>query len=267
MSQPPPSQDAPYLIVGLGNPGPRYARTRHNVGFMVVDELARRHGILFSKGQGNSEVGRGPIAGVPAILSKPLIYMNESGRAVGAVSRFYRVPIERILVVYDEIALPLGTIRLRERGSSAGHNGIKSLIQHLGTQNFPRLRVGVDQPDPGRHAQIDWVLGRFTSEEQKVLDETIPRAIEAIEAILRDGIERAMNNYNAKETKVPKLKASRPVAQAQAQESGIRSQESEVSEQQVESSVENPKSKIQNPKSESWVDRVRRIIKGEGDVS
>jgi hypothetical protein len=166
--------------------------------------------------------------------------------------------------VYDEIALPLGTLRLREKGSSAGHNGIKSIIHHLGTQNFPRLRVGVDQPPPGRHSQVDWVLSRFTPEEQKVIDETIPRAADAIEAILRDGIERAMNFYNAKESNAPVSKASKPVVARQ--ESGVRNQELGDDEpQNADGRLENPQSKIQNPKSESWVDRARRIVRGEGE--
>ena len=261
MSQNPPSQDAPYLVVGLGNPGPRYARTRHNVGFMVVDELARRHGLRFAKGQGNSEVTRGSIAGQSVILAKPLTYMNNSGMAVGSVSRFYRVPIERILVVYDEIALPLGTIRIREKGSSAGHNGIKSLIHHLGTQNFPRLRVGVDQPPPGRHSQVDWVLSRFTSEEQKAVDETFQRAADAIEAVLRDGIERAMNFYNAKDSNVPASKASKPVAE---KGSGVRGQGSEVTRQEAAPGLLSALPDM--GKSDSWVDRVRRIIRGEGEA-
>lgn len=264
-----PSQDAPYLVVGLGNPGPRYARTRHNAGFMVVDELARKYGLRFAKGQGNSEVARGTIAGTPVILAKPLTFMNDSGMAVGVVSRFYRVPIARILVVYDEIALPLGTLRIREKGSSAGHNGIKSIIHHLGTQNFARMRVGVDQPSPGRHSQIDWVLGRFSSDEQKVMDETISRAIEAIEAVLTIGIERAMNQYNAKENNVPTStsKASKPLAGGQVsgaggRASGSNDQKTGIAAEESQSVVPVELSAPQN-KPDSWVDRARRIIRGD----
>jgi PTH1 family peptidyl-tRNA hydrolase len=228
---------------------------------MVVEELARRHGLKFVKGQGNSEVARGSIAGNSVILAKPLTFMNNSGMAVGAVSRFYRVPIERILVVYDEIALPLGTLRLREKGSSAGHNGIKSLIHHLGTQNFPRLRVGVDQPSPGRHSQVDWVLSRFTSEEQKVIEETISRAADAIEAVMRDGIERAMNFYNAKESNAPASKASKPVV---VKGSGVGDQEVAAAKQDAAPKpVATPS---RQEKTDSWVDRVRRIIRGEGEA-
>ncbi len=258
MAENTPSQDTPFLVVGLGNPGPRYARTRHNAGFMVIDEFAHKHGLRFSKGQGNSEVARGTVAGTPVILVKPLTFMNESGMAVGAVSRFYRVPIARILIVYDEIALPLGTIRLREKGSSAGHNGIKSIIHHLGTQNFARLRVGVDQPSPGRHTQIDWVLGRFTGDEQVVMDETILRALEAIEAVLRGGIERAMNLYNAKENNVPRLKASRPIAQKQT----VEAPDKAPSASNTDAILPSPPAAPLKEK-DSWVDRARRIIQGE----
>jgi PTH1 family peptidyl-tRNA hydrolase len=191
-----PVGNPPYLIVGLGNPGPRYAATRHNIGFMVVDEAARRHGLRFSSKQANAEIARGDIAGQKVILAKPQTYMNNSGMAVRALASYYKVPNARIVIVYDEIALPLGTIRIREKGSSAGHNGVKSVIAHMGTENIPRMRVGVDRPADPRHQQIDWVLGRFTKEEQPLAQETIRRAAEAIESIFTIGIERAMNTYN-----------------------------------------------------------------------
>jgi PTH1 family peptidyl-tRNA hydrolase len=205
-----PAGNPPYLIVGLGNPGPRYAATRHNIGFMVVDEAARRHGLRFSSKQANAEIARGDIAGQKVILAKPQTYMNNSGMAVRALASYYKVPNARIVIVYDEIALPLGTIRIREKGSSAGHNGVKSVIAHMGTENIPRMRVGVDRPADPRHQQIDWVLGRFTKEEQPLAQETIRRAAEAIESIFTIGIERAMNTYNtaSSETKAegPKSK-------------------------------------------------------------
>jgi PTH1 family peptidyl-tRNA hydrolase len=185
-----------WLIAGLGNPGPRFAGTRHNAGFMAVDELARRHGIRFSGRQANAEIARGTIDGVAVILAKPRTYMNLSGQAVGALARYYKVPLERVLVVYDDTALPLGTIRIRAKGSAGGHNGLASIIQHLGTHNFPRLRIGVDRPVGFQGSQIDWVLGRFDRDEQKIVDEALARAAEAIEFLLSDGIERAMNTYN-----------------------------------------------------------------------
>ena len=188
--------NAPYLIVGLGNPGPRYAATRHNIGFMVVDEAAKRHNLRFSGKQGNAEIAKGEIAGQKVILAKPQTFMNNSGMAVRALASYYKVPNERLLIIYDEIALPLGTIRIREKGSSAGHNGVKSVVAHMSTENIPRIRVGVDRPSDPRHNQIDWVLGRFTKEEQPLAEETIRRATEAIESILTIGIERAMNTHN-----------------------------------------------------------------------
>lgn len=199
MPESPHVADAPYLIIGLGNPGSKYAETRHNVGFLVLDEIARRHGLRLSKGQANSETARGPIGGAPSILAKPQTYMNNSGQAVGALARFYKVPIERVLIVYDDVALPIGTLRIREKGSAGGHNGIKDIIRHLGTEGFPRLRVGVDRPVEVGRSQVEWVLGRFSKEDQKVIQEVVPRAAEAIETILRDGIAQAMNLYNAKD--------------------------------------------------------------------
>jgi PTH1 family peptidyl-tRNA hydrolase len=190
------ASNAPYLIVGLGNPGPRYASTRHNIGFMVADEAAKRRNLRFSGKQGNAEIAKGEIAGQKVILAKPQTFMNNSGMAVRALASYYKVPNERLLIIYDEIALPLGTIRIREKGSSAGHNGVKSVVAHMGTENIPRIRVGVDRPSDPRHNQIDWVLGRFTKDEQPMAEETIRRAAEAIEGILTMGIERAMNTYN-----------------------------------------------------------------------
>src|SRR5438552_17814195 len=125
--------DAPYLIVGLGNPGSRYATTRHNAGFMVVDEVARQHGLRFSTKQANAEVARGEIAGKKVILAKPQTFMNLSGQAVRGLANFYKIPTDRILIIYDEIALPVGTIRIREKGSAAGHNGVKSVRQQMVT--------------------------------------------------------------------------------------------------------------------------------------
>ncbi len=184
------------MIVGLGNPGRRFEGTRHNAGFIAVDELARRHGLRFSGKQANAEIARGSISGSGVILAKPVTYMNNSGMAVGMLARFYKVPHERVLVIYDDIALPLGKIRIRGKGSAGGHNGITSVIQHLGTQDFPRLRIGVDRPVVADYTQIDWVLGRFSKEERIVMEEALSRAAEAIEAVLHDGIERAMNTYN-----------------------------------------------------------------------
>jgi PTH1 family peptidyl-tRNA hydrolase len=238
MSQNPPASNASYLIVGLGNPGPKYARTRHNAGFMVVDELARRHGLRFSTRQANAEIARGSIDGQAVILAKPQTYMNNSGQAVGDLQRFYKLPLEHVIVVCDDIALPLGTIRLREKGSAGGHNGLTSVIQHLGTQNFPRLRVGVDQPLNPDHSRIDWVLGRFTKDEEKVISEVVPRAADAIEAIFDMGLEKAMNAFNARADDQPLTTDDRPPTTSDGE--------------------------LKTDQSDGWVGRLRRIIAGEG---
>jgi len=196
MTQNQPVADTPYLIVGLGNPGSRFAGSRHNVGFMVADEVAREHGMRFSSKQANAEVARGEIAGKKVIVAKPQTFMNLSGHAVRGLANYYKISTDRVIIIYDEIALPVGTIRIREKGSSAGHNGVNSVIQQMGTQNVPRIRVGVDRPTDPRHSQIDWVLGRFTKEEQPLIEATIHRTAQAVESILRIGIERAMNSYN-----------------------------------------------------------------------
>jgi PTH1 family peptidyl-tRNA hydrolase len=130
------------------------------------------------------------------ILVKPQTFMNLSGHAVRGLAGYYKIPVDRILIIYDEIALPVGTIRIREKGSSAGHNGVNSVIQQMGTQNVARIRVGVDRPADPRHKQVDWVLGRFTKDEQPVMEETIRRAAEAVESVLSIGMERTMNMYN-----------------------------------------------------------------------
>jgi PTH1 family peptidyl-tRNA hydrolase len=218
MARNPGDTNSPFLIVGLGNPGPRYAATRHNAGFMVVDELARRHGMRLAGRQANAHYARGDIAGRKVILAQPQTYMNNSGQAVRALASYYKVPPERILIIYDEVALPTGTIRVREKGSSAGHNGVKSVIQHMGTEAIPRIRVGVDRPNDPRHGQIDWVLGRFSKDEQPVIEDATGRAADAVEYILSNGFERAMNVYNTAEAQAPTPKANKSASAAQPAE-------------------------------------------------
>lgn len=211
------SPSSPWLIVGLGNPGAKYAGTRHNIGFVAVDELAVRNGLRFSGKQANAQVARGAISGQAVILARPMTYMNNSGQAVNGLAHFYKVPPERVLVLYDDIALPIGTIRIREKGSAGGHNGLTSVIRHLGTQAFPRLRIGVDRPIDPRYSQIDWVLGHFNRDEQKRMEEVIPRAAEAAEAVLRTGTERAMNLYNASADAEPKERRERKPAETRGE--------------------------------------------------
>lgn len=184
-----------YLIVGLGNPGARYARHRHNVGARCVSRLAAAHGLEFSRRQKNARVAWGTIGGCPVVLAIPQTFMNESGRAVAPLARFYQVPPERLMVVYDDLDLPPGNLRIRPDGGSGGHRGMRSVIEHLGTQSFPRLRIGIGRP-PGQMDPADYVLQNFTPDEEPVIEETIERAIAAIQTWLTEGLEKAMGLYN-----------------------------------------------------------------------
>ena len=183
------------LIVGLGNPGPRYANNRHNVGFQCLDRLAQAYGLAFQRRENKALLARGKIAGVEVILAKPQTYVNLSGQAVERLAWSYQVPLEDILVIYDDMDLPLGRIRLRPGGGAGGHKGVRSIIEHLDSRDFPRLRVGIGRP-PGRMDPVDYVLGDFTPEERPVIEEAYERAIAAVECWLREGIVAAMNKYN-----------------------------------------------------------------------
>jgi PTH1 family peptidyl-tRNA hydrolase len=180
----------------LGNPGREYAQTRHNVGFQIVTRLAEKHGLSFSRMQNEALVATGRIGDVRVVLAKPQTWMNESGRAVGPLARFYKVELARLLVIYDDLDIPAGTIRLRSEGGSGGHNGMRSIIERLGTQDFPRLRVGIGRP-PGRMDPVDYVLLPFARGEESLMDMTRERAIEAIECFLAEGIMAAMTSFNA----------------------------------------------------------------------
>ena len=185
------------LIVGLGNPGPKYAANRHNAGFRCVERLGSALGVSFDKRQKRAHVALGDLHGRRVVLAKPQTFMNESGQAVVPLARFYRVPNERLLIIYDDLDLPLGTLRLRPGGGSGGHKGMRSIIEHLGAQDFPRLRVGIGRP-PGRMDPAAYVLQSFSSDEELVLQETLERAVGAIETWLCEGIEAAMNRWNWK---------------------------------------------------------------------
>ena len=183
------------LIVGLGNPGKEYERTRHNIGFAVVDLFARLNGIPVTKRDFRALTGDGRVGETRVFLLKPQTFMNLSGESVAAFLRQKPLALSDILIVTDDIALPLGALRLRAKGSAGGHNGLKSLIGHLHSPEFPRLRVGVGAPrDPS--VQIDFVLGPFNRREQAEADEAAERAVVALEVWLRDGIEKAMNQFN-----------------------------------------------------------------------
>jgi peptidyl-tRNA hydrolase, PTH1 family len=185
------------LVVGLGNPGREYRETRHNVGFMVVDEIARRHGLTL--GMAPSQVPDTFVAKrygtEPLLLAKPLTFMNRSGDAIGALSRYYDIAAADMLVVVDEVALPFGRLRARAHGSAGGHNGLKSIVERLGTTEFPRLRLGVGRGD-ARRDLADHVLSKFEPDERSGLEEFITRAADAAEMFAVDGIGKVMNVYN-----------------------------------------------------------------------
>lgn len=183
-----------YLVAGLGNPGRKHRNNRHNIGFKVADLLAERHGISMTRLEMRAIVGKGLILGQQVILAKPQTYMNESGQAIGSLLKFYDVPLMNLMVVYDEIDLPLGTLRLREKGGSGGHNGMKSIISHVGN-DFPRLRLGVGRP-PGQMEAAAYVLRDFKGDDALVADTMVSVAADAIESFLVDGIELAMNRHN-----------------------------------------------------------------------
>lgn len=185
-----------YIIVGLGNPGKQYEGTRHNIGFDVIDALADKYGISVIESKHKALIGKGIIAGHKAILVKPLTFMNLSGESIRQVLDYYKVDEkEELIVVYDDISLIPGGLRIRGKGSAGGHNGIKSIIQHLGHDSFPRVKVGVGEKPKGWDL-ADHVLGRFTVEERKKVDEAVKVAVEAVELMVTEGIDEAMNRCN-----------------------------------------------------------------------
>ena len=193
MSQPP--RHPVRLILGLGNPGAQYASTRHNVGFWTVDTLAERHSIELKTRRHNSRLGIGIIHEVPVVLAKPQTYMNLSGEAARALLQAYHLQPEQMLVIFDDIWLPPGVVRVRAKGSAGGHNGMKSIIHALGTEAFPRVRIGIGQP-PAEMDLADYVLAPPTPEERERLLLAVQRAADACEAWLTNPIEQVMNHFN-----------------------------------------------------------------------
>lgn len=192
-----------FLIVGLGNPGEQYVKNRHNVGFQCVTYLADRHGLRFTDKQHKARVASGSIRGQRVVLAKPFTYMNDSGQAVAALVRWHKLdPATQLLVVYDDLDLPFETIRLRANGSAGGQNGVKSIIQQLGTQNFPRLRVGIGRPTHGGDPR-DYVLGNWDRQQSEHLPELYARVADALETVLVDGLTLAMTRFNASEKPSP----------------------------------------------------------------
>jgi PTH1 family peptidyl-tRNA hydrolase len=187
--------DDRFLVVGLGNPGPKYAATRHNAGFLVADLLAERLGGRFKAHKGRADIVEGRLSGVPIVLAKPKAFMNESGGPVVSIARFYKVPVERIAVVHDELDLPFGTLRLKRGGGEGGHNGLRSTSSALGSKEYARVRVGIGRP-PGRQDPADYVLREFSAAERKDLGFEIDRAADAVELLIAHGLEAAQNQYN-----------------------------------------------------------------------
>jgi len=187
--------DFPFLIVGLGNPGREFSENRHNIGFMLLSALAQRLGVSFSRLESKALITKGIYRARRLILAKPQTFMNLSGQAVGALLRFYKVPQENLLVCYDDVDLPFGSLRLRPGGGSGGHKGVQSIIEQAGTQEFPRLRLGIGRP-PGRMQAADYVLQDFSRQQSALLPEILDLGVEALLTFIVDGLESAMNQYN-----------------------------------------------------------------------
>lgn len=185
-----------WLLVCLGNPGDQYENTRHNVGFMVADELAERHNIPVQRLKFRALTNTVTIGDRKVLLMKPVTYMNLSGEAVHEAAAFYKIPPEHILVISDEVALAPGKLRVRRSGSAGGHNGLKNIIAHLGTDQFPRIRLGVGQKPHPDYDMADWVLGKFQGEDKKAVEAAVKKAADAAECLIREGVDKAMNQYN-----------------------------------------------------------------------
>jgi len=194
------------LVVGLGNPGRKYAGNRHNVGFQCLNRLAEAWGLSFSKRKHKALLAQGETAGLKVVLAKPQTFMNLSGETVERLARFYKLPPESILVIYDDLDLPVGRIRLRPEGGSGGHKGMKSIMEHLGNDGFPRLRVGIGRPTHGD--PVDYVLSDFAPDERIAIEEAYERVVSAVELWLAEGIVAAMNRYNAGDTQDASLSVS-----------------------------------------------------------
>ena len=188
--------DDVWLVVGLGNPGPSYAGNRHNAGFLVADLLAERAGGRFKAHKGRADVVEGRLAGVRAVLAKPKSYMNESGGPTASLRDFYKVPVERIVVVHDELDIPYGALRVKRGGGDNGHNGLKSLTRSLGSKDYLRVRFGIGRP-PGRQDPADFVLKDFAAAERKELPFHVDRAADAVEALLVQPLEAVQNTFHA----------------------------------------------------------------------
>ena len=185
-----------WLLVCLGNPGDQYENTRHNVGFMVADELGERHNVPIQRLKFRALTNTITVGDEKVLLMKPVTYMNLSGEAVHEAAAFYKIPPEHVLVISDEVSLAPGKIRVRRSGSAGGHNGLKNIIAHLGTDQFPRIRLGVGQKPHPDYDMADWVLGKFQGEDKKAVEAAVKKAADAAECLIREGVDKAMNQYN-----------------------------------------------------------------------
>ena len=185
-----------WLLVCLGNPGKEYENTRHNMGFLAADRLAERQNFKINKLNVRALTGETNRGGARVLVLKPQTYMNLSGEAVKLAGGFYKIPTDHILVIYDDISLPVGKLRVRPKGSAGGHNGIKNIIAHLGTEIFPRIKIGVGAPDHPDHGLVDWVIGKPTQAERKALAAMLDQALEAAECVIERGPAEAMNRFN-----------------------------------------------------------------------
>ena len=186
-----------YILVGLGNPGDKYARTRHNIGAMVVEKLLADGNVSLKSHKSGCLIAESELGGERVVLARPTTYMNDSGRPVRELARWYKASPDHLIVVHDEIDLPFSEVRVKAGGGTAGHNGLGSIVAHLGTKDFPRVRVGVGRP-PGRKEAAGHVLNEFSASERRELPDIIQRAADAVEEVLSVGVERAMNVYNTK---------------------------------------------------------------------
>ena len=191
-----PSGPVGWIVVFLGNPGTKYDKTRHNAGFMTADKCEKATGARITRVRFRALTDQTRVGEETVLLMKPQTYMNLSGEAVGEAAKFYKVPPERVLVVSDDVSLPTGKLRIRAKGSAGGHNGLKSIIQHLGTDAFPRVKIGVGAPPHPDYDMADWVLGRFTGKDAQDMDAACARAWEAGESVITQGTEKAMSQFN-----------------------------------------------------------------------
>ena len=190
------SSGVEWLLVGLGNPGDKYDNTRHNVGFAAIDQLAEELRVPVQKLKYRALTQSVELGGAKVLLMKPITYMNLSGEAVGEAARFFKIPADHVLVLSDDVSLPVGRLRIRKGGSAGGHNGLKSIIQHLGTDQFPRVKIGVGEKPHPDYDMADWVLGKFAGEDLKTITQAIERAGKAATCYIQDGPDKAMNKFN-----------------------------------------------------------------------